>query len=331
MAIETARENAVLAAKDARWELYKLLAEPIRLRLIALAAEEELSVGELADALGESQSNVSRQIKQLTAAGLLVSRREGTRSLVRFDSSHLDDAVIRDALRSGRRLAEKDGALARVEDLIAQRDLQTKSFFEQAETSAVAPDWGVALGMLSLFIPERRLAVDVGTGAGQSLSWLAPLFERVIAVDRSEGQLAQARSLVAEQGWRNVVTEQAAYDSETFAERVQSEGGASVVIASRVLHHAPKPQSALRRLAALLSPGGFALVLDYESHNDESMREQADLWLGFSAADLMMMAEAAGFEDVRTQRLHPSLRGAREDSHLPWQVMIGRKAECLED
>lgn len=317
---------SVLAAKDARWELYKLLAEPIRLRLIALAAAEELSVGELAEALGESQSNVSRQIKQLISAGVLASRREGNRSLVRFESSLAGDAVIRDALRSGHRLAEKDGALARVEDLIAQRDLQTKSFFEQAEPGNQAPDWGVALGLLSLFVPDRRLAVDVGTGTGQSLRWLAPIFESVIAVDRSEAQLEQAQALVATQGWKNVSVEQDGYETESFAARVQSEGGASVVIASRILHHAPKPQTALTRLAALLAPGGVALVLDYEAHNDENMREQADLWLGFSRNDLESMAAGAGLEAVRVERLHPSLRGNREDSHLPWQVMMGHKA-----
>ncbi len=323
-------ENAILAAKDARWELYKLLAEPIRLRLIALAAVEELSVGELADALGESQSNVSRQIKQLTNAGVLRARREGTRSLVRFDESLGEDAVIRDALRSGRRLAEKDGALARVDDLIAQRDMQTQSFFEHADVATPATEWGVAVGMLSLFVPDRRLAVDVGTGGGQSLAWIAPLFEQVIAVDRSEAQLAHAREQIRMQGWRNVVAEHAAYESESFAARVQAEGGASVVIAARILHHAPKPQTALSRLAALLGPGGYVLVLDYASHNDESMREQADLWLGFSANDLSTMAEAAGLRDVRVQRLHPSLRGDRaalKDSHLPWQVMIGQKVE----
>ena len=330
--IENTEENAVLAAKEARWELYKLLAEPIRLRLIALAAEEELSIGELAEALGESQSNVSRQIKQLTGAGVLASRREGTRSLVRFDNALSQDAVIQDALRSGRRLAEKDGSFARVEDLIAQRDQQTKSFFDQAEVQAPEAEWGVAVGLLSLFVPDRRLAVDVGTGAGQSLMWIAPLFEKVIAVDRSEVQLAQAQEHISAQGFCNVVAECAAYESEGFAARVQSEGGASVVVASRVLHHAPKPQVALSRLAALLAPGGFVLVLDYVAHSDESMREQADLWLGFSAGDLRAMALAVGLKNVRIERLHPnlqgkSLRGQSKDSHLPWQVLIGRKAE----
>jgi len=36
-----------------RWELYRLLADPTRPRLLALASTEELAVGELAEILGE--------------------------------------------------------------------------------------------------------------------------------------------------------------------------------------------------------------------------------------------------------------------------------------
>ena len=36
------------AASTTRWELYRVLAEPVRLRLLALAGEEELAIGELA-------------------------------------------------------------------------------------------------------------------------------------------------------------------------------------------------------------------------------------------------------------------------------------------
>ena len=54
-----------------RWELYRVLSEPARLRLLALAAEEELSIGELAELLQESQPNVSRHAGALRQAGLL--------------------------------------------------------------------------------------------------------------------------------------------------------------------------------------------------------------------------------------------------------------------
>src|SRR5882757_11115388 len=92
-----------------RWELYRVLAEPVRLKLLALAAEEELAIGELAELLGESQPNVSRHVAPLKQAGLVVVRKQGTRALVGLRDGVADDPVIADALASGRALSEADG------------------------------------------------------------------------------------------------------------------------------------------------------------------------------------------------------------------------------
>ncbi|HLM72241.1 MAG TPA: hypothetical protein VK459_06110, partial [Polyangiaceae bacterium] len=56
---EPDRTNGAPAAAE-RWELYRLLADPVRPRLLALAAAEELAVGELAELLGEGQPKISR-------------------------------------------------------------------------------------------------------------------------------------------------------------------------------------------------------------------------------------------------------------------------------
>src|SRR5438132_998342 len=114
-----------------RWELYRVLAEPMRLRLLALAAEEELAIGELAALLGESQPNVSRHIAPLKQAGLVLVRRQGTRALVRMAEAAGADAVVADALASGRRLCEGDGSLGRIDDVLRERDRVAREFFAQ--------------------------------------------------------------------------------------------------------------------------------------------------------------------------------------------------------
>src|SRR5262245_2761976 len=88
---------AVLGTQDARWQLYRLLSEPARLRVLALAAEEELALGELAELLEESQPNVSRHAGPLRQAGLLAERRQGTRTLVRLAPAAALDPVVSDA------------------------------------------------------------------------------------------------------------------------------------------------------------------------------------------------------------------------------------------
>jgi ArsR family transcriptional regulator len=58
-------------------EIFRALADPTRLRVITLLRSMELSVGELAQVLGQSQPRVSRHVKILADAGLVDRRKEG--------------------------------------------------------------------------------------------------------------------------------------------------------------------------------------------------------------------------------------------------------------
>jgi ArsR family transcriptional regulator len=57
---------------------FQALADPTRLRIIALLRLMELSVGELAQVLGQSQPRVSRHLKILADVGVLERRKEGS-------------------------------------------------------------------------------------------------------------------------------------------------------------------------------------------------------------------------------------------------------------
>jgi ArsR family transcriptional regulator len=314
-------------AQTTRWELYRILAEPVRLRMLALAAEEELTIGELAGLLDENQPNVSRHLAPLRQAGLVLVRKQGTRALVRIAEAATADPVVADALASGRALAEADGSLARIGDVLRERDRLAQEFFAQrppTDRLEDTPDATSAyVAALARLLPERKLAIDAGTGDGELLSVLAPAFERVIAVDRSEAQLVRARARVTKRKLTNVTL----MKCELGAVELKSEvgEGADVVFASRLLHHAPRPLDLLRQLARLTRKGGAVLVLDYARHDDESMRDEADLWLGFEPAELRALAKDAGLEGAEVTKIPAAWCGKGKDSHLPWQVMTARK------
>jgi DNA-binding transcriptional ArsR family regulator len=59
-------------------ELFQALADPSRLRILALLSRMELSVGELAQLLGQSQPRVSRHVRILADAGIVERRKEGS-------------------------------------------------------------------------------------------------------------------------------------------------------------------------------------------------------------------------------------------------------------
>lgn len=57
---------------------FRLLSEPARLDLLdALYGEDKKSVGELVDATGQRQANVSKHLKRMAEAGLLTRTKEG--------------------------------------------------------------------------------------------------------------------------------------------------------------------------------------------------------------------------------------------------------------
>ncbi len=290
-----------------RADLFRLLGDEDRLRLLALCAEEELTVGELASLLGESQPQITKKSQPLREVGLLSARRDGTRTLLRsqFDA----DVIIDAALAEGRVLCSKDGSLAKVASIVAAREELSRRFFDAdaaAETDVAPRVDAELLGWLPLFaplLPGRALAIDVGTGEGTLLPLLSPVYGRVIAVDRSPARLARCAARIASLGLPNVRLREGDVEDAGLAEEIGQRGGADLVVMARVLHHAAQPQNWIAAAARLLRPGGHLIVVDYLPHDDESMREQGDVWLGFDPAKLRTWFDSAALTAITVSPL----------------------------
>ena len=310
------------AEPSSRADLFRVLGDEDRLRLLALCAAEELTVGELATLTGESQPQVTRKSQPLREAGLLVARKDGTRTLLRAEPSA--DPVMRAALEAGRALCDKDGSLAEVPTLVAQREETSRRLFAREESGAgpVVVDGAQLLPLLPMLaplLPGRALAVDVGAGEGALLPLLSPLYERVVAVDRSAARLARCAERVSALGLPNVRLREGAVEDAEIVEEIARAGGADLVVVSRVLHHVARPQEVLAAAARLLRPGGggHLVVVDHVPHEDESLRERGHVWLGFEPGKLRAWLEAAGLEVAHAA----PLRGGETP---PLQLAVGR-------
>ena len=58
-------------------ERFRMLGDPLRLSLLRALSAGEMSVGELVQATGASQANVSKHLRLLLNAGMLTRRKEG--------------------------------------------------------------------------------------------------------------------------------------------------------------------------------------------------------------------------------------------------------------
>lgn len=80
--------SAVLTAK-----LFRAFGEPTRLRILQALGPGELSVGELVDALGIAQPQVSNHLACLRWCGLVSSRREHRRVYYRMADERVAEVV----------------------------------------------------------------------------------------------------------------------------------------------------------------------------------------------------------------------------------------------
>jgi len=101
------------AAKDALYDglvaVAKALANGRRAEIVDVLAQGERSVEELADEIGQSVANTSQHLQQLLRAGLVRTRREGTRIHYSLSVPRVGElwAAVRDVATS--QLAELDG------------------------------------------------------------------------------------------------------------------------------------------------------------------------------------------------------------------------------
>ena len=88
-------------------ERFRVLGEPMRIRILDRLRADALTVGELAEALGTSQQNVSKHIGVLSRAGLVAREKDGNSVRCRI----ADESVLA-ALRAGLRRAPAPGGRA---------------------------------------------------------------------------------------------------------------------------------------------------------------------------------------------------------------------------
>lgn len=290
-------------------DVFRALADPTRLRIMALLRAMELAVGELAQVLGQSQPRVSRHVKILCDAGLARRRKEGSWVfLVPGDGPNAQavfDAI--DGLNGesgGDHWAVADAA--KLTAVRADRVAAAEAYF-----AAHAANWDA---MRSLYVAEAQVEaamrallsaqplgqmVDIGTGTGRMIEMLGGLANRVIGVDRSPEMLRLARAKLSESGLRNWELTQGDIATLTLPS-----GGADTVLVHQVLHYLPAPGVALAEAARLLRPGGRLLVVDFAPHDHEELRLQdAHARLGFSDDQMRQWYQSLGLAMTAIEQL----------------------------
>lgn len=81
-------ENTTLTANA-----LKAMAHPLRWKILCSLGENELSVGEIVERTGTSQSNISQHLEQLRNKNIVVARKEANRIYYRIRNNQLLELI----------------------------------------------------------------------------------------------------------------------------------------------------------------------------------------------------------------------------------------------
>lgn len=268
----------------------KALAEPTRLRIMALCLKGELTVSELVRILGQSQPRISRHLKLMTEAGLLMRIREGS-------------WVFHRAARSGTgaALTAQISNLIPTDDSLIGRDMERLLEVKQSRSQSAAvyfrenaDRWDE---MRTLHVDDADIdqaivealdwsristMIDLGTGTGHLLERLGPRLELGEGIDLSREMLAIARSNLEAAALPHCQVRQG-----DIYQLPNSSASFDLAVIHQVLHFVDDQDQAIQEAARVLVPGGQLVVVDFAAHDIEALRETDNhRRLGFADAEV---------------------------------------------
>ncbi len=294
---------------DLMVDTLKAAAESSRLRILLLLSRGDLTVSDLTQILGQSQPRVSRHLKLLADAGLILRYQEGSWAYFRLS----DEGAAREFL---------NGVLSRIDfaDAVVERDLERLDEVKRRRREKAADYFGRNAEswdrIRSLHVPDEaveealrdvvgrqpiRSMLDLGTGTGRLLEIFAPLYGRGVGIDLSREMLAVARANLDRAGIGHAQVRL----GDLYAPPVERESF-DLVTMHQVLHYLEDPGRAIAEAARLLRPSGRLVIVDFAPHALEFLREEhAHVRLGFSDRQIADWLEEAGLEQEATRSFSP--------------------------
>ena len=280
-------------------DLLGLLAEPSRVRLLALLGDTELTVNELCSVTELGQSRVSTHLGKLRDAGLVRDRRAGGSTYYRMANGDLPAparklwSVVAAELEDNQLATDKQRCAA----VLRARAAQARAEGEGRWPDSVAGEmerhyspgrtWeALARGLIGL--TDLGDVLDAGAGDGATAQLLAPRARSITCVDISETLVHAARVRLA--GHANAAAEVSDLHALPFVDASYDQA-----LLLNVLTHLRAPSRAIGELARVLRPGGRLALVTLAAHDHLDVTSAyGHVTPGFRPAEVRKLLEKAG-------------------------------------
>jgi len=286
-------------------ELCGVLSDASRCRLLLLLQAHELSVAELTDITGLTQSRVSTHLSRLKRAGLAQDKRLGNAALysASLDDSdasriwtlfreHLDDTQTRlDLERAEQAIRARKHGQTWAESVAGRMELHYSPGRTWESTARAL------IGLL-----ELGDVLDLASGDGMLAELIAGRARSVTCVDISPTVVAAAARRL--EGFANVNLREADMHALPFGDASFDQ-----IFALHALAYSRAPQRVIEEAARLLRPGGRLVLATLAPHaHEEAMRAYDHVNLGFAPETLRHWLAASSLKTEQCRVVSRELR-----------------------
>ena len=284
-------------------QVFKLLADETRLRLLLLLKEHELTVAELSSTLQLAQPRVSTHLAKLKEQRFVLGRKDGVSTYYRLNSSILseqykslweslvlegqsDSIVIQDKNRLSLVLSERAKNKNWVDSVAGDMERQYSP----------GRSWEATTRALS-YLLDLGDVLDIGCGDGVLAELLYERAKTYTCVDTSHTVINAAKKRLAHA--KNISYKVA--DMHQLSE-VSLDAKFDTVFLLHVLTYSTQAECAIQQASQVLKPGGKLLIstLNKHSHSD-IIHDFGHVNNGFTPKQLEKFAKSAGLENIQVK------------------------------
>jgi ubiquinone/menaquinone biosynthesis C-methylase UbiE/DNA-binding HxlR family transcriptional regulator len=287
----------------------KAVAEITRMRILFALSHGELNVTELTQILDQSQPRVSRHLKLMVEAGLIMRHKEGNWVVFRLE----DDGTGAQVSKAIVAMLPHNEATLRADLSRIQQIKKLRAELAATYFSNNAKDWARLRSLhvddeqvetaIAKLIGDRQIEtfVDLGTGTGRMMELFAKQSRRLIGIDLSREMLGFARANMDKLNATHVQIRQASLYALPL-----NDHSADIVMLHQVLHFLDDPLSALREAARVLKPDGNLIIVDFAPHDREELRQNnAHRRLGLAPDQIARWLSQSGLAKISELDLPP--------------------------
>jgi ArsR family transcriptional regulator len=284
-----------MSTLDSTANLLQLLGEPSRVRLLALLAEQELTVADLTHVTELAQSRVSTHLGKLRDGGIVKDHRVGGSTFYALNNGEMPAPA-----RKVWDLVAHD-----LDDGVLQRDRQRCAALLRARARTARWPDSVAGEMERHYSPGRtwealgrgvigllRLGdvLDAGAGDGATAQLLAPRARSITCLDQSETLIAAARVRLGR--FAHARCEVGDLHTLPFGDASFDQ-----VLLFNVLTYLRSPPRAIAEAARVLRPGGSLSLVTLAEHDHLDITAAfGHVHAGFVPAALGKLLQKSGLE-----------------------------------